>query len=174
MRTILDHVGTIDCLVVSTWTANQADISSAYGLLSDERVRAARFLIDRSFQTRQPGYCRALRDRFGDGAIRIWNAHSKFVLFQGGSFEVLYLTSANLNRNRRIENFTAICGGEIPGQYASLVADLFTLQKPSQGFLTPKVGRHHTDTIFGNLSEEHPEPEEGGLELSIGVDDLPE
>ena len=170
IRVTLDHIGTISCLTVSTWTANQADISSAYELLSDKRVKDVRFLIDRSFQTRQPGYCQALRERFGDGAIRVWNSHAKFVLFQGGAFDVLYLTSANLNQNRRIENFTAICGDSIPGQYANLISDLFKAQKPSQGFLNPKVGRHHTSAVFGKLSKEH--PEDKSLELGIGKEDL--
>lgn len=57
-------------LVVSTWTAAGADIGFANRLLADGRIRSLRFVVDYSFQSRQPAYCAALREAFGDDAIR--------------------------------------------------------------------------------------------------------
>ena len=71
-------------LIVSTWTAAAADIKRAHKLLEDGKFSSARFLVDRSFLTRQPRYCELLRERFGDEAIRVWSAHAKFCLLIGG------------------------------------------------------------------------------------------
>ena len=100
-------------LVVSTWTAAAADIKRAHKLLDDGIFESVRFLVDRSFLTRQPRYCELLRATFGDESIRVWSAHAKFALLMGGEFDVLYLTSANLNKNKRLENFSVFCGGDL-------------------------------------------------------------
>ena len=34
-------------------------------------------MVDRSFQTRQPGYCALARSLFGDDAIRVWSSHKR-------------------------------------------------------------------------------------------------
>ena len=93
---ILGIVGRCD-LAVSTWTAAQADLKRAERLLRSREVKSLRLMVDRSFQTRQPGYCALARELFGDDAIRVWSSHAKFAVFSGGRFDVLYLTSANMN-----------------------------------------------------------------------------
>ena len=100
---ILCIVGECD-LAVSTWTAAQADLKRAERLLASREIRLLRLMVDRSFQTRQPGYCALARSLFGDDAIRVWSSHAKFAVFSGGKFDVLYLTSANMNQNKRLEN----------------------------------------------------------------------
>ena len=67
-------------VTVSTWTAANADIERAEGLLQDGRIKTLRLLVDRSFESRQPRYCGRARHLFGDQAIRVWNSHAKFVL----------------------------------------------------------------------------------------------
>ena len=68
---ILRIVGKCD-LAVSTWTAAQADLKRAERLLDSSEVKSLRLMVDRSFQTRQPGYCALARKLFGDDAIRVW------------------------------------------------------------------------------------------------------
>ena len=131
-------------LVIATWTAARADISHCDRLLNDQRVQDIRFLVDRSFQSRQARYCTLLRDKFGDEAIRVVNSHAKFVIFQGGAFDVLLLTSANLNKNKRIENFSFIGDTAIVENYAALTDAAFCEQAPSLGFDQPKAGRQTT------------------------------
>ena len=55
-------------LAIATWTAAKSNIEQARRL---ERLSGCqiRFLVDRSFQTRQPDYCQFLRDTFGDEVI---------------------------------------------------------------------------------------------------------
>ena len=137
-------------VTISTWTAANADIRHASALLSERAFKSLTFLIDRSFLTRQPTYCKLLRHIFGDGAIRVVNSHAKFAVFTGGDVEALYLTSANLNRNRRIENFSLFVGGSLPGQYRSLVADAFDLQAPAEGFALASTVRQQTERLMSS------------------------
>ena len=76
----------------------------------------------------------------------MWNSHAKFVLVLGGKIDVLYTTSANLNQNKRLENFTLFAGGDLPRQGE----DLWKLQRPGEGFEGGSfLGRDHTDEILG-------------------------
>ena len=130
---ILERVGR-GHLIVSTWTAAQADIRHAKKLLTERRVESVQFLVDRSFEARQKEYCELLRNQFGDDAVRVWDSHAKFALVVGGDYDVLYLTSANLNKNPRVENFSLLTDEEIVGQYIDLVQKVFETQQPGEGF----------------------------------------
>lgn len=101
---VLDATGPAD-VVISTWTAAGADLAYTHKLLSDGRVRSCRWLVDFSFPSRQPAYCQALRDRFGDQAIACTANHAKFVLVENDNWSVVLRTSMNLNWNRRLESF---------------------------------------------------------------------
>ena len=145
---ILRIVGKCD-LVISTWTAGHAELRRAEQLLRAKEVRSLRLLVDRSFQTRAPDYCRLARELFGDGAIRVWSSHAKFCIFSGGRFDVLFLTSASLNANKRLENHTVVAGGEVPGEYLEMVAELFDLQVPGGAFgAGQKTAVRDMDTIY--------------------------
>ena len=146
---LLDLCGPSD-VTVSTWTAANADIERAEGLLQDGRIKTLRLLVDRSFESRQPRYCGRARHLFGDQALRVWNSHAKFVLVLGGKLDVLYTTSANLNANKRLENFTLFAGGELPREYLAAVEELWKLQKPGEAFEGGSfLGRAHTEEILG-------------------------
>ncbi len=146
---LLDRCGPSD-VTVSTWTAANADIERAEGLLQDGRIKTLRLLVDRSFESRQPRYCGRARHLFGDQALRVWNSHAKFVLVLSGKIDVLYTTSANLNANKRLENFTLFAGGDLPGQYLVAVEELWELQRPGEAFEGGSfLGRAHTDEILG-------------------------
>src|SRR4051812_35281759 len=59
MRHCLETTGPADVLV-STWTAANADLGFAYELLRNGSIRSMRFVVDFSFPTRQPEYAAAL------------------------------------------------------------------------------------------------------------------
>jgi hypothetical protein len=84
-------------IVLSTWTAAQAEIQHVEDFLSSSRIGAARWIVDRSFQSRQPKLCDLLRDKFGDDAIRVQRVHCKFALLDDGKNRISVQTSANLN-----------------------------------------------------------------------------
>ena len=141
------HTGPSD-LIIATWTAGAADIKRSEQLLRTAEVSSCRFLVDRSFQTRQPRYCLLLREAFGDEAVRVWSAHAKFVILTGGRFDVLYLTSANLNQGRRIENFSIFAGGPLPREYLSLVAEMWAAQKPGEAFEVPALAERQQKQVL--------------------------
>ena len=68
----------------------------------------------------------------------------------GGKLDVLYTTSANLNANKRLENFTLFAGGDMPREYLAAVEELWKLQRPGEAFDGGTfLARPHTEQILG-------------------------
>ena len=120
-------------LVVSTWTAAGADVEYALRLRDDGRVRSVLWLVDSSFPVRQPGYCAAMRERFGDECIRVTKNHAKFVLIGNGEWHVVLRTSMNLNENKRLESWEVSDDAELYGYLSEVVAELFAAPTPLDG-----------------------------------------
>ena len=121
-------------LTLSTWTAAGSDINFAMKLLADGRVRSMRFIVDYSFQSRQPAYCAALRERFGDDAIRVTKNHAKFVLLFNDVWNLAIRTSMNLNENRRLENFEISDDPALAGYLRDFTDTLFAATAAGVGF----------------------------------------
>lgn len=121
---ILGYTGPAD-LTISTWTAAGADIDYALRLTRDGRVQSVTWLVDASFPIRQPGYCAAMRERFGDGAIRVTENHAKFVLIGNAEWKIALRTSMNLNENRRLESWELSDDAELFAYLSEVVAELF-------------------------------------------------
>ena len=88
---------------IATWTAAGADTTPAEQFLADGRIRSIRWLVDRSFETRQPAYCATLRRLFGDDVIRTTRSHAKFATIRNDDWALAVRTSMNLNMNPRLE-----------------------------------------------------------------------
>lgn len=121
-------------MVVATWTAAQAEMDHVFAFLDAGMVSGSRWIVDRSFQNRQPKLCEHLRQLYGDDAIRVQRVHCKFVLLQGSEKSALIQTSANLNRNKRIENISITTCPVLIDAYGDLVKEIFGTQMPSAGF----------------------------------------
>lgn len=130
---VLEATGPAD-VVVSTWTAAGADIGFANGLLTDGRIKSLRFLVDFSFPSRQPAYCAALREAFGDDSIRVTKNHAKFVLVTNGEWRVVIRTSMNLNECRRLETVEISDDAELAGFLLEVVDALFAKQTAAEAF----------------------------------------
>ena len=100
---LLDTTGPAH-VTISTWTAATADLSRAEGFLRDGRIMTLRFLVDRSFLTRQPGYAAQLVAAFGEDAVRTTRTHAKFAIMRNDEWSLAIRTSMNLNENLRLEN----------------------------------------------------------------------
>jgi hypothetical protein len=121
-------------VVLSTWTAAAAEMTHVHEFLETGVIGEARWIVDRSFQNRQPALCDSLRARFGDDAIRVQRVHCKFALLDDGERRVVVQTSANLNKNARIENVSVSPCPVFYEAYSGLVADIFGTQMPGVGF----------------------------------------
>lgn len=121
-------------LTLSTWTAAKADMDHVISFLARGQVNSCRWIVDRSFQNRQPELCDALRSGFGDDAIRVQPVHCKFALMESAAGNLTLQTSANLNRNRRLENLNISSCPVFFEAYSQLVSEIFSVQKPGDGF----------------------------------------
>lgn len=115
---------------VSTWTAGGADITHAESFLRDGRITRLRFLVDRSFPTRQPGYCRELVRLFGADAIRTTQTHAKFATITGDRWRLAINTSMNMNTNRRMEYIQVADDPALHAFLTTAVDDVFTELPP--------------------------------------------
>lgn len=111
--TLLEQTGPAD-VTLSTWTAASADLTTASRLMESAQIRSLRFVVDRSFLTRQPEYCAQMRRLFGDDCIRTMRSHAKFIAIRNDEWSIAVRTSMNLNENPRLENVeisddTALC-----------------------------------------------------------------
>lgn len=121
-------------VTLSTWTAANADIGFATKLLTNGAITKLRFVVDFSFPTRQPAYCAALREAFGDDSIRITKNHAKFVLLRNKDWNVVLRTSMNLNENRRLESFEISDDFRIADWLQEVVDELFSEQSSAETF----------------------------------------
>lgn len=121
-------------VVIATWTAAGADLGFAHKLMTDGAIRSCRFVVDFSFQTRQPAYCAALRERFGDDAIRVTKTHAKFVTIRNDRWNLVVRSSMNLNENRRLESFEISDSVELAEYLAAVNDDLFATHAPGEQF----------------------------------------
>lgn len=100
---IVEKTGPAD-VTLSTWTAAAADLTTAAKMMESGCIRSLRFIVDRSFLTRQPGYCARMRELFGDECIRTTRSHAKFIAIRNNEWTIAVRTSMNLNENPRLEN----------------------------------------------------------------------
>jgi len=103
IETILNQTGKAD-VIISTWTAANAEIKKAEYFLKNGNINRLHFIVDRSFPTRQPRYYKQLIDTFGD-IVSLTNSHAKFVIIKNDEWNIVIRTSMNLNENKRLENF---------------------------------------------------------------------
>lgn len=144
---LAQECGPKSSLDLAVWTASGADASLLIKLFKLKKLKEIRMCVDRSFKTRQPQACDVLIDCFGIEALRVWSCHAKFAVFYGGVLDVLVMFSANLNKNRRIENFTVWADRRMCKEYIDMIDQLWSTQNPNEGFTDSKSGRRATAKI---------------------------
>lgn len=122
---ILDQIGPAE-VVVSTWTANSAHLERSAELLEQAQITRMRLIVDRSFETCQPGYCEAMRRCFGADCFRFIPTHAKWALIRNEHFDIVLRTSMNLNENPRMENIEVSESREFAEFFQKIVEDIFS------------------------------------------------
>ncbi|ABN75764.1 hypothetical protein [Cereibacter sphaeroides] len=123
--------GKVTC---ATWTAADADLRRIAAQMENRLIEQIRWIVDYSFETRQPEFCATMRRLFGDECIRTTASHAKFALVETGEWRLVIQTSMNLNQNKRVENFWIGDDPDLFEAYSELVADIFGIQGPGEGF----------------------------------------
>jgi len=143
----LNKTGPAD-LSLSTWTAHASQIGILAGEQSAGRITSGRFLFDTSFVKREPQTIQAIRKHFGHGAVRVCLTHSKFALLTGKNTTVTLRTSANLNLNKRFEDFTISADPELHKFLTALLDDFWTNQRPELADQSPgQIAKYWRDQM---------------------------
>lgn len=121
---IVDQVGpaTVD---VGTWTAADADLRRSAELVEAAAITRCRWVIDYSFELREPGFVFHMRQLFGPECIRAIRTHAKFLVIRSPSADVVVRTSMNLNQNSRLENLEISEDREFAEFYTRIVDEIF-------------------------------------------------
>jgi len=128
IATINDQVGPCH-LTLSTWTAANADLDHVWAFLSNHSLLSARFVLDFTFQRRQPAVAQKIREIFGRDNIRVTRNHAKFALMESKRARLVVKTSMNLNTNPRFEHFELSWDPDLFNFLQTICAELF--QDPS-------------------------------------------
>jgi hypothetical protein len=89
---------------ISTWVASTASTKKIEDFLEDSTIHGFRFLVDKGFvANRKPLYDHIV-NLYGD-VVRVTKNHAKFCLIYNNEWNFVIETSANLNKNARLENF---------------------------------------------------------------------
>lgn len=121
---------------IATWTAALGDIKRAENLLRDGRITRIRFMVDPSFKSRKPEFCKALVNTFGDGCIRTVNSHAKFAIIRNAEWDLAIRTSMNLNPNPRLENFEISDDPNLAQFFTDIVDQVFGAFSDATNFAT--------------------------------------
>lgn len=121
---------------IATWTAALGDIKRAENLLRDGRITRIRFMVDPSFKSRKPEFCKALVETFGDGCIRTVNSHAKFAIIRNAEWDLAIRTSMNLNPNPRLENFEISDDPNLAQFFTDIIDQVFGAFSDATNFAT--------------------------------------
>ena len=117
---------------ISTWIASYASIKHVEEFLEENKINSFRFIFDSGIlRTRKDFIHKVLKDH-GD-IIAITSNHSKVTCIYNDKYNFVIETSANLNKNNRLENFKVIENKEYCDFYRSVFDEIFELK--SQGNL---------------------------------------
>jgi len=122
---VLEQTGPAD-VDIATWTAAHAHLEQSAQMLAEADITQLRFIVDRSFATRQPEYCRRMRELFGDQCIRTARSHAKFMVIRNETWDIAIRTSMNLNENPRLENIEISADPGMAGFLTALVDEIFS------------------------------------------------
>ena len=143
---ILERTGPAD-VRLSTWTVGIRDAENAGWMLDSGRMRSFQLFVDKSFPTRQPAYCAAVRRIFGERAINASDIHAKVATIHGDGWRVAVRGSMNLNANPRCEQYDIDDSAEIAGFFDGH----FDLMAQHGVVRLPAIPNADVDAIFARI-----------------------
>ena len=129
---ILNQTGPAD-LYMTTWAASKEGIKRAFQFLHNSKVRKIRFMIDVGAKKVRDESFSDLLDSYGD-SIRTTKIHAKFVIIRNEKWDIVIRTSANLNRNQRVENFEIDDDKEFADFLQSFFDEAFKIIVPEDNY----------------------------------------
>jgi hypothetical protein len=117
---------------VITWVAAFSSLEELHLWLRSQRVRALRLVVDPMTVQRARLDLAKVEEMFGRECLRVIRTHAKGAVLRplDGSPAVLVQSSANLNKNSRLESFFAIRSEEACGFWSGVVDEIFDAAPP--------------------------------------------
>ena len=129
---VLNFTGPAD-VTICTWSAASGDIQAAHRMLSLNKIKSLKFIVDFSFKSRKPAFCQELVDAFGGDSIRVTSIHAKFITVKSADYNIVIRTSMNLNYNPRFENFEISDDLEFYNFMTEIVDEIWVTQQDYEG-----------------------------------------
>lgn len=124
IRSTLDKTGAAD-VYIATWSAGIKDVHQVKWMMDTNLIRKIRLLTDHSYVNRQRKYAASIEDIFGKANIRTSEMHAKFVVIKNDDWNVVIISSMNLNANKTCETFTIYENQEICDFYMDFIQHHF-------------------------------------------------
>ncbi len=135
-------------LVLSTWTAANADVSEVLDFCDAGMVTGSKWIVDLTFSKRSPQLAQRIRQIFGDDSIRAAKNHAKYALIGNDDWKVVIHTSMNLNHNPRFENFEISHDPELFDFQAKIVQEIWRKQSRAVEAMRPyEIEKHFRDEL---------------------------
>jgi hypothetical protein len=101
---VLETAGS-STVYLSSWVASQASINHMIDFFEDQaKINDFHFLLDPMFKSKQEQLYNLIKTHY-PGKITEMSNHAKFTVIFNENWNFVIETSANLNKNRRLENF---------------------------------------------------------------------
>ena len=142
-----------DRLTILSWRVSRIDLREALNEVRAGRIGSLQMVLDKGGMPVDPVEFQACLDVLGKSGreqVRVIRNHVKGFLMESDAGHVLYLTSANFNRNPRNENFELRWGGPLPDAYLDLIERVFAAQKPG-AWRSRNEPRLATDRVLRQL-----------------------
>lgn len=156
---ILTRTGPSHALI-SSWVASQRSIDKVLETFGNRRLISVRFLLDRMFAKSRPKVYDFIVRRFGVNSIRTTNTHVKFCVLHNEKWFVVIETSANLNRNMRLESFRITEDKAYCMFFKEMFDNFFNVISPKPDSESAAVSSPQKLDLLPDIS---PEPAETGL-----------
>lgn len=135
IRGALDQIGPA-AVTIATWNMESRDVATLARLRDCGLITSLVVLIDRSFTRLHPAPAAAAA-RLLPGCVRESTTHAKFAVLRNEGWNVTIRSSANMNRNRRLEQFDLDDDADIADLFVDAVA---RVPAPRSGATTSPAG----------------------------------
>lgn len=120
-------------LDLASWVASSAALNQLESLILNRQIHRARFLID-PVATRAARKDRKVLDQIAaiGGQVRLLKNHSKFAVLYNQKWNLVIETSANLNKNLRVESWRVTEGAQYAAFFRRFFDFIFSNFKPGE------------------------------------------
>lgn len=163
---VLTRTGPVHALI-SSWVASQRSTEKIMEIFENRRLISVKFLLDRMFPNTRPKIYDYIVRNFGVDSVRTTRTHVKFCVLYNESWFVVIETSANLNRNRRLESFRITEDKAFCMFFKEMFDNFFNM-------IAPKTNNEEAAISFPSKLDDLPDIVTGKTVASPSFDDLPD